>query len=268
MADNRKAAGRRAAMPRGSGARLKFDLPIFSVARRSAKVTRMISRTALIPVLLLALSGVTACATSRTDPQAFQAGVSAYDAGDYGKAYEIWAPLAERGDLAAQRNVAHLKRRGMGVEQNLEEAFEYYEEAAEHGLVSAQLNLAFLYLEGKGTKRDVREAVRWFQRAARNGSAEAQFQLARMLETGDGLKRNWTKAVIYYLAAAGQGHQPSQSRLARIRIIADGIRSLTPSDRPETAQPGAGRSGPLYGGTRDYPRLPAVEVSGTGTVFD
>ncbi|MFP4002514.1 MAG: tetratricopeptide repeat protein [Alphaproteobacteria bacterium] len=211
------------------------------------------SRT-LIPFLLLALSGLSACAMSRTDPQAFQAGVAAYDAGDYGRAYDIWAPLAESGDLAAQRNVAHLKRRGMGVEQDLEAARDLYEEAAERGLVSAQVNLGFLYLEGKGTERDVRKAVRWFQRAARAGSAEAQHQLARMLEEGDGLKRDWEKAVIYYAAAAGQGHQPSRHRLARIKVIAENIQTLTPLVRPNTGESTNG-AGPLYGGTRELPAL-------------
>jgi len=208
----------------------------------------------LIPLLLLALSGLTACASSRTDPQAFNAGVAAYDAGDYDRAYEIWAPLAAQGDLAAQRNVAHLKRRGMGVNQNLDEAFDLYKEAAEHGLVSAQVNVALLLLEGRGTRRDLREAVRWLQRAARNGSPEAQFQLAQMLEEGEGLKRNWDKAVVYYLAAAGQGHQPSQSRLARMIVIAKGIESLNPQEEPHTAGTEARFTPrPLYGGTTAIP---------------
>lgn len=215
-------------------------------------VTPMTMRRTLTPFLFLILSGLSACATSRTDPQAFRAGVAAYDAGDFARAHDIWAPLAERGDLAAQRNVAHLKRQGMGVEQDLGAALDLYKESAERGLVSAQVNLAFLYLEGKGTERDVRKAVHWFQRAARAGSAEAQYQLARMLEEGDGLKRNWEKAVIYYLAAAGQGHRPAGFRLARMKVIAEGIGKLTPRDRPDTSG-GMNRGGPLYGGTRELP---------------
>ncbi len=218
-------------------------------------LARMTLRANLTPILIVTLSTLTACATGRTDPQAFQAGVAAYDAGDYDRAYELWAPLAKRGDLAAQRNVAHLKRQGMGVEQNLEEALDLYKDAAERGLVSAQVNLAFLYLEGKGTKRDVRKAVRWLHRAARAGSAEAQFQLARMLEEGDGLKRNRDKAVIYYLAAAGQGHAPAQQRLARMKIIADGMSALPPRDRPRTGGGSNGGVNPLYGGTRELPAL-------------
>ena len=50
---------------------------------------------------------------------AFQAGVAAYDAGDYTRAYEIWLPLAKLGDLAAQRNVGHLLRLGRGTARDL-----------------------------------------------------------------------------------------------------------------------------------------------------
>src|SRR3546814_3317212 len=35
----------------------------------------------------------------------FAEGVKAYEAGDYKAAYESWLPLAERGDVAAMRNL-------------------------------------------------------------------------------------------------------------------------------------------------------------------
>ena len=35
----------------------------------------------------------------------YEAGLAAYDAGDYGKARHIWKPLAETGDVSAQRGM-------------------------------------------------------------------------------------------------------------------------------------------------------------------
>ena len=64
------------------------------------------------------------------DQLKFEEGVQAYDAGDQAAAFAIWLPLAKAGDLAAQRNVAHLLRKGLGVEADPTRALFFYERAA------------------------------------------------------------------------------------------------------------------------------------------
>ncbi len=155
--------------------------------------------------------------TARREAQ-FAAGVAAYDAGDYAGAYELWKPLADSHDLAAQRNIAHLLRTGMGVEKDLGKARTYYERAAERGLVSAQVNLGLLYLNGEGVDADSRQAAEWFYKAARAGDRNAQFLIAQRLEQGDGVTQDFSAAQAYYAAAASAGHTEALEALARLGI--------------------------------------------------
>ena len=81
--------------------------------------------------------------TQAADPDAKYAntvsgGAKAYQAADYRRAFEIWAPLAESGS----RN--------------------------------AQFHLGALYLEGRGTELDFRQAYFWLRLASRRGDERAQ----------------------------------------------------------------------------------------------
>lgn len=152
----------------------------------------------------------------------FRQGVSAYDAKKYGRAFELWLPLAQNGDLAAQRNVAHLLRRGLGVEQDLRRARKFYEQSAEFGFVTAQTNLAVMLLEGEGGEPEPEEAAYWLDRAARGGHPIAQFHLARLYETGTGVEPNPGRALGWYALASRSGHQPSLDRLAELVMILPG----------------------------------------------
>ena len=112
----------------------------------------------------------------------FDKGVTAYDEGDYARAYDIWLPLAQRDDLAAMRNVALLLRKGLGVERDPERALYFYERAAHGGLVSAQVNTAFMYLGGDGIPQDYKTASFWFHAAAVAGVPVARYNLGVMYE--------------------------------------------------------------------------------------
>ena len=51
-----------------------------------------------------------------------QEGKVAYEKGDYGTALRIFTPLAEKGDLLAQFNLAKMYREGKGVSKDYEAA--------------------------------------------------------------------------------------------------------------------------------------------------
>ena len=155
-------------------------------------------------LLVAALLVVLVAAADRPD---FAVGVEAYERGEYQKAFEAWLPLAREGDPAAQRNVGHMFRRGLGVPKNFKKAAEWYRRAAEQGLSRAQANLANMYLRGQGVAKDVKLAARWFRRAAEQGHAIAQYNLGLLYENGVGVERIFPM------------HSP---RLAKVEIVSQG----------------------------------------------
>src|SRR3989304_2425661 len=48
----------------------------------------------------------------------FESGQSAFDAGRYVKARELWLPLAENGDVRAQYAIGRLHEKGRGLERD------------------------------------------------------------------------------------------------------------------------------------------------------
>jgi len=69
-------------------------------------------------------------------------GAAAYRATDYARAYEIWRPLAERGNARAQFHIGALYYEGRGVAKNLGSARLWLERAAGQGSEPARALLA------------------------------------------------------------------------------------------------------------------------------
>ena len=82
------------------------------------------------------------------------AGLAAFNAGDFKKAFQEWQPLAQKGNAAAQHNLASLYDEGRGVPQDFEKAITLYRKAAEQGYLASQHNLAVRYSNGQGVKQD------------------------------------------------------------------------------------------------------------------
>lgn len=68
---------------------------------------------------------------------AIAAGVTAYLAGQYQKAYAIWYPVAEAGDARAQFHVGALYYEGRGVERDFVESRRWLDQAVANGSKSA-----------------------------------------------------------------------------------------------------------------------------------
>lgn len=166
----------------------------------------------------------------------FAAGVAAYDRGDYEAAYQEWLPLARNDDAAAQRNLGHLHRAGLGVPQDFAEAARWYRRAAELGLAGAQVNLGSMYLQGQGVNEDPVEAALWFERAARQGHPIAQYNLGAMHLKGLGVPLSEPRALGWLNLAARQGHQPALDLLSEIvRRPPDQPVAAAPEPRDESA---------------------------------
>jgi TPR repeat protein len=171
-------------------------------------------RVALALALLLAPAAVGATQTEREAQ--FAVGVRAYDAGNYAVAAEAWLPLARNDDPAAQRNLAHLYRRGLGVPQDFGEAAKWYERAAEIGLASAQVNLALMYIRGQGVDQDYTRAAEWLDLAARQGHVLGQYNLALLYWRGLGVEKSQPRALGWLYLAARAGHRGALEKLGQI----------------------------------------------------
>jgi len=150
----------------------------------------------------------------RSNQAQFDQAVNAYEAGDYILAFKTWLPLAYEEDPAAQRNLGHLYRMGLGVKQDFAKAAEWYRKAAELGLARAQANLANMHLRGQGVEKNATEAARWFSEAAQQGHTISQYNLGLIFEHGLGLDADDVEAVKWYYLASKSGHAKALSKLA------------------------------------------------------
>jgi len=129
----------------------------------------------------------------------FQAGMDAYERGDYDTALAEFRPLAEQGNVAAQYNLGVMYDNGRGVPQDYQEAVKWYRRAAEQGDVAAQSNLASMYYAGKGIPQDYVLAHMWANLAASQGGenvvkkrdAIATFMTPQQIAEAQRLARDW-----------------------------------------------------------------------------
>ena len=92
----------------------------------------------------------------------FQAGVEAFERGDYAVALREFRPLAEQ---------------GMAVPLDPAEAMKWLLLAGEQGDASAQRALDVMYGFGIGVPEDDAEAVKWYRKGAEQGDPMAQYFL-------------------------------------------------------------------------------------------
>jgi uncharacterized protein len=169
----------------------------------------------------------------------FDSGVSAYDAGDYRKAFETWWELRYE-DVAAMRNLGMMLRKGQGVEKNPKQAEEFLLRAAQAGLPTAQADLADMLLKGEAGPPDLGAALPLLQAAAAAHHPMAQFQLGELYETGAPplVRQNLEVARQLYAAAADRGMKEAADRL---RVVGPPTPVAPPPGAitPETAPPPA-----------------------------
>ena len=113
-------------------------------------------------------------------------GVTAFSRQDYQLASQIFVPLAERGDPAAQTYLGFMFEAGRGVPQNYTEAAMWYRRAAEQGDSLAQYSLGLLYDKGQGVPRDIVEANKWLNLSTAAAPPRAREARARLRDAVTG----------------------------------------------------------------------------------
>lgn len=153
------------------------------------------------------------------DQKSFDEGTAAFDAGDYAKAFAIFAKLADNDDLAARRNMALMQRKGLGTEKDPEAAIENYRIAARAGLPTAAADLGEMLLDGEAGPRDAEAALPWIVLASRSGHPMAEFYLGELYEHGEAVPEDIARAKLLYEAAAARGVKEAADCLAHLNEL-------------------------------------------------
>jgi cell division septation protein DedD len=141
-----------------------------------------------------------------------EAGVTAWQRGDFAGAVKQWRPLADQGDQDAQFNMGQAYRLGRGVPADLRIAQSWFQKAAAQGHEMAQGNLGLLlYESGKRA-----EAMPWISKAAGRGDPRAQYVLGVELTNGDIVPRDFPRAYALMTRAASKGLPPAAKSLEQM----------------------------------------------------
>jgi TPR repeat protein len=130
---------------------------------------------------------------------------------------------AEKGDLAAQVNVAVFYMNGWGTRPNYAAALYWFQSAAKGGSALAHTNLGILYLNGWGVARDYEEAARNFRFAAEHGETGAMVDLGYLCDGGLGTTKDQAGSAEWYRQAAERGDPLGQNNLADLYLRGEGV---------------------------------------------
>ena len=147
---------------------------------------------------LVAAWSIAVIVTTPVAASPLEDGYVAYRAMDFGKAAEIWQPLAETGDPTAQYLLGNLYADGKGVARDDAAAFKWFRLAADQGNAAAQYNVAASYAAGVGVAKSEVEAARWFRRAAEQGMPVAQLNLGLLHASGTGVAKDSVEALKWF----------------------------------------------------------------------
>ena len=136
--------------------------------------------------------------------------VSAYEKGDYARAYEEFKVLAEQGNADAQCRLGTQYAEGHGVPKDYVQALKWYRKAAEQGHARAQYHLGVMFDTGEGVPQDYGQAIKWYRKAAEHGLAVAQSNLGAMYGLGLGVPQDYVQAHMWFDLAASQGYSEGQ----------------------------------------------------------
>ena len=156
----------------------------------------------------------------------FEDGAVAYQDKAYGKASELWRPLAEKGDPRAQYLLGTLYAEGKGVEHDDATAFMWFMRAANQGDARAQYNVGASYAEGAGVQKSDVDAGKWFLRAANQGMPFAELNLGLLYASGNGVPQDNVEA-FKWLEVAFDALPPGGPRMDVARAAGDVAAKMT-----------------------------------------
>ena len=133
-----------------------------------------------------------------------------YKEGDYDTALQTFKPLAEKGDMIAQFNLAKMYREGKGVPKDYKTAVKWFSLSAEQGKAKAQYHLGVAHSFGLGGVPDYKIALKWFNRSAEQGNTFSQYHLSRLYYLGNGVPEDKVYAYMWANLASSRGFGMAQ----------------------------------------------------------
>ena len=128
----------------------------------------------------------------------------------YAKSINELEQQANKGDVAAQYNLAEMYFDGDGVEQDDIKYAYWLGKAAEQGHAEAQVRLGYMYYSGDSIAQDYAKAVYWFEKAVEQGNGAAQLNLGTMYYNGQGVTQDKQKGCALLRAAVDQDSQDAK----------------------------------------------------------
>ncbi len=203
---------------------------------------------------------------------------------DFALALANFKPLAEQGDVDAERAMGQLLMQnctgiedrpaglqwltkaaaagnvpaktllglayltGHGVPQDDNKAFAFFSQSAEAGNAVGEMQLGYLYLTGRGVPQDKYQGLQWTVKAAEQGNANALGNIAAAYMRGEVLEKDTDRAA-YFLALANERSNPAQR--AEMMGISQEIRQAVSASDLARATSRAQRWSPGPGSLRD-----------------
>jgi len=134
------------------------------------------------------------------------AAMTAYNAGDFTRAHDIWLPFAEAGNAEAQFRVGRLYDFGEGVSKQDRKAMEYYILAEQQGHLDSRHNLALLYFDSDFIESDFSKSWHLSLKNACMGVAETTFLLGLHLLGGINTDTNKVLGLAALIDAISRGY--------------------------------------------------------------
>ena len=106
--------------------------------------------------------------------------VEAMARGQYHRASELLEPEVALQNPQARNALGNLYYLGMGIERSYRDAALLYHAAASQGFAAAQLNLGHLYKQGLGVSKDAERAYGWYSQAHVAGSPWAEYYITQL----------------------------------------------------------------------------------------
>lgn len=176
----------------------------------------MIMKKIIMSVFFLLAIGVHAFAQSLLPNHLTPGLIEGQSLGYGAKKWETAFPLlkieADKGNEAAQFDVACCYADGRGVAVNFQEAFNYIYKAAtgKTPFEDAWIKLGFYYEEGIGCSQNYKEAMKWYRKGAEESAfmtikRDGEVRIGLMYAFGNGVQKDEAQAKYWLRRAAEHG---------------------------------------------------------------
>ena len=136
----------------------------------------------------------------------YQRARSAYEGGDYKKAFELFKKLSESGDTRSEYDLSLMYLQGIGTKQDVGQGWFWMIKSAEHGNTMAMVELGGRHEYGVNLDKDEAQAVFWYKKAALAGSSVGRYNLAKMYIDGRGVEKNPARGYAWLVLSAQKGN--------------------------------------------------------------